>query len=90
VIVATSEPGVTASTIQTVVQSQAAAQQVTATSVSGLGDAAYTMTLNDAATNVVHVATTIVEFIQGSTLFDITAEATLAQVEAVGHLLLGH
>ncbi len=89
VIVATTEPGVTASTVQAVVQSQAAAQHVTSSPVSGLGDAAFTMTLNDAATNALHVGTTIVEFIQGSNVIDITAEASLADVEAVGHLLLG-
>jgi hypothetical protein len=89
VIVGTSEAGVTAATVQAVVQSQAAAQHVTASSVSGLGSAAFTFTLNDAANNVLHVDTTVVEFIQGSNILDITAEATLAQVEAVGHLLLG-
>jgi hypothetical protein len=89
VIVGTSEAGVTAATIQAVVQSQAAAQHVTSSSVSGLGSAAFTFTLNDAATNALHVDTTVVEFIQGSNILDITAEASLSQVEAVGHLLLG-
>lgn len=89
VIVGTSEAGVTAATVQAVVQSEAAAQHVTASSVSGLGSAAFTFTLNDAATNALHVDTTVVEFIQGSNILDITAEATPAQVEAVGQLLLG-
>jgi hypothetical protein len=89
VIVGTTEAGVTASIIQQVVASQAAAQHVTSSSVSGLGDAAYTLTLNDAATNVLHVNTTIVEFIQGSNILDITAEASLTQVEAIAHLLIG-
>jgi hypothetical protein len=89
VITATTEVGVTASTIQAVAQSQAAAQGVTASSVSGLGDAAFSFTLNDSATNFDHIDTTSVEFIQGSSVIDITAEATLAQIEAVGHLLIG-
>jgi hypothetical protein len=89
VITATTEAGVTAATIQAVANSQAAAQGVTATSVSGLGDAAFAFTLNDASTNSTHVATTSIEFIQGSNVLDITAEATLAQIEAAGHLLIG-
>jgi hypothetical protein len=89
VITATTEVGVTASTIQAVAQSQAAAQGVTASSVSGLGDAAFSFTLNDSATNFDHIDTTSVEFIQGSNVIDITAEATLAQIEAAGHLLIG-
>jgi hypothetical protein len=82
VISATTEVGVTASTIQAVAKSQATAQGVSATSVSGLGDAAFAFTLND-------VATTSIEFIQGSNVIDITAEATLSQIEAAGHLLIG-
>lgn len=89
VISATTEVGVSASTIQAVAQSQAAAQGVTASSVSGLGDAAFSFTLNDSATNFDHIDTTSVEFIQGSNVIDITAEATLAQIEAAGHLLIG-
>ncbi len=89
VIVGTTEAGVSASTIQQVVASQAAAQHATASSVSGLGSAAFSFTLNDAATNSKHVDTTVVEFIQGSNILDITAEASLSQVEAVGHLLIG-
>jgi hypothetical protein len=89
VIVGTTDAGATAATIQAVVQSQAGAQHVTASSVSGIGSAAYTFTLNDAATNSTHVATTIVEFIEGSNILDITAQATLNQVEAVAHLLIG-
>ena len=89
VIVATSEPGVAASTIQSVTQSQAAAQHVTASPVAGLGNAAFTFTLPDAATNSLHVATTILEVLQGSIAYDITAEATLDHVETVARLLLG-
>ena len=89
VMVITAAPGTTASVLQAVAQSQATAQHVTASSVSGLGDAAYSMTLDDATTNSLHVATSIVVALKGSVTYDVTAEATLPQVEAVVRLLLG-
>jgi MinD superfamily P-loop ATPase len=89
VMVITSAPGTTPSVLQAVAQSQATAQHVTASSVSGLGDAAYSMTLDDAATNSLHVATSIVLAVKGSVSYDVTAEASLTQVEAVVRLLLG-
>jgi hypothetical protein len=89
VIVVSSVPGSTASTLQAVAQSQAQAQHVTASSVSGLGDAAFIITLDDAGTNALHVATTIVMALKGSIIYDVTAEATPDQVKAVVQLLLG-
>lgn len=89
VLVVSAAPGTTSSILQIAVQSQASAQHVTSSSVSGLGDAAYSITLNDAATNSLHVATSIVEVLKGSVLYDVTAEATLPDVEAVARLLLG-
>lgn len=88
VMVISSVPGSTASTLQAVAQSQATAQKVTSSAVSGIGDAAYSMTLADAATNINHVATTIIEILKGSVLYDITAPATLNQLEAVVRLVL--
>lgn len=89
VLVVSLAPGTTASVLEQVAQSQAAAQHVSAASVPGLGDAAFSMTLDDAATNSTHVATSIVEAVKGSVLYDVTAEATLNQVEAVVQLLIG-
>jgi hypothetical protein len=89
VIVVSLAPGTTASVLEQVAQSQATAQHVSAASVAGLGDAAFSMTLDDAATNSPHVATSIVEAVKGSVLYDVTAEATLSEVEAVVRLLIG-
>jgi hypothetical protein len=89
VIVASVAPGTTAAVLQQVAQSQAAAQHVSSAAVPGLGDAAFSMTLDDAATNSLHVATSIIEAVKGSVLYDVTAEATLDQVEAVVRLLIG-
>lgn len=89
VMVVSLAPGTTASVLEQVAQSQAAAQHVSSASVPGLGDAAFSMTLDDAATNSLHVATSIVEAVKGSVLYDVTAEATLDQVEAVVRLLIG-
>jgi hypothetical protein len=88
VLVISSADGVSASVLQQVVQSQATSQNATVNTVSGLGDAAYTFTLSDAATNVTHVATTILEVLKGSYYLDITAEASLAQTESVARLIL--
>jgi hypothetical protein len=88
VLVISATDGVSASVLQQVVQSQATAQHATVNTVSGLGDAAYTFTLSDAATNVTHVATTILEVLKGSYYLDITAEASLAQTESVARLIL--
>jgi hypothetical protein len=46
------------------------------------------MTLADAATNINHVATTLIEVLKGSVFYDITAPATLNQLEAVVRLVL--
>jgi hypothetical protein len=89
VMVISSVPGTTASTLQAVAQSQAQAQHVTASSVAGLGEAAFMVTLDDAATNSLHVATTIVMALEGSVIYDVTAEATPDQVKAVVQLLIG-
>ncbi len=89
VMVVTTAPGTTPSVLQAVAQSQATAQHVTASSVAGLGDAAYSITLDDATTNSLHVDTSIVLAVKGSVTYDVTAEATLPEVEAVVRLLLG-
>jgi hypothetical protein len=81
-------PGTTAATLKSVTDSEAQAQKVTTTPVPGLGDAAYTFTLNDAATNSSGVATTAIFILDGSELVDITAQATLAQVESVARSVL--
>ncbi len=62
--------------------------KVTASPISGFGDAAYTFTLNDAGTNASGIATTIMVIQVGSTLVDITAEATPAHVQALAHVIL--
>jgi hypothetical protein len=80
--------GTSASTLKAVADGQAHAQGVTAKSISGLGNAAYIFTLKDASANPSGVATTLLMILDGSTLVDITVEAPVAKVEAVGHYLL--
>ena len=81
-------PGLSASLLKTTADAQASAQQVTPTALPGIGDAAYQWVLNDASTNVSHVATTTLIFSVGTTLIDITAEATPAHVQALAHAVL--
>ena len=80
--------GITAAVLKTTAQSQASAQGVTPSSVAGLGDAAYLFTMHDANTNASGVATTVLLIQVGSTLVDITAEASPSGVEALGHVLV--
>jgi len=89
VIIFASFPGGTPALLQGAIQSQAQAQKVNSVAVPGLGDAAYMFTQNDAGTNSSGVATTLLGVLVGSENFDITAEATPAQVEAVARLILG-
>ena len=66
----------------------ASAANVTASSVSGFGSAAYAYTADDASANPNGVATSVIEILDGSNLIDITAALTLAEVEAVAtHVL---
>jgi hypothetical protein len=81
-------PGLTLAVLKSTADGQASAQSVTASPVSGLGDGAYLFTLNDASTNSSGVATTTLLIKSGATLVDITAEATPAQVQALGHALV--
>lgn len=80
----------TASALKIAADSQASAENTTTSAVSGLGNAAYITTLKDASTNSDGVATTILEMLDGSKLIDITAENTVAQVEAIARYLLAH
>jgi hypothetical protein len=92
VIEFTSVPGASASArvLKIAADSQANAQKTKAVAVSGLGNAAYLFTLKDASTNSSGVATTSLEILDGSKLIDITAEATVAQVEAIARYVLAH
>jgi hypothetical protein len=82
--------GTSASTLKMVVDMQAKAQNTTAAPVSGFGTAAYIFTLADARTNANHVATTMLMVLDGSQLINITAQATVAQVQAVARYVLAH
>jgi hypothetical protein len=79
-----------ASALKIAADSQANAEKTTAVAVSGLGNAAYSFTLNDASTNSSGVATTSLEILDGSKFIDITAEATVAQVDAIARYVLAH
>jgi hypothetical protein len=81
-------PGASAGVLKTTAQTEAKAQGVSAKSISGYGSAAYISTLKDASTNSSGVATTVLEYLDGSTFVDITAQATPANVESVAHYLL--
>jgi hypothetical protein len=76
--------------LKTVAKSQAHGQNTAASSVSGLGDAAYISTRDNARTNASGVATTNLMILDGSTLIDLTGELTVPQVEAVAHYVLAH
>lgn len=83
-----SAPGTTAGALKIAADGAASAYNVTASSVSGFGSAAYVFTANDASTNASGVATSAIEILDGSELIDITAELTLAEVEAVASYVL--
>ncbi len=83
-----SAPGMTAGALKISADGAASAYNVTATSVSGFGDAAYVYTADDASTNASGTATSAILIVDGSELIDITAELTLADVEAVATYVL--
>ena len=83
-----SAPGTTASALQVAAGAAAEAFNVTPSAVSGLGDAAYIYTGDDASTNASGVATTGLEVLDGSELIDVTAELTPAEVQAVASYVL--
>lgn len=78
-----------ASVLKTVADTQAQAQGVTATAVSGLGDAAYMFTMKDAAANPSGVATTVLIVFVGTEDVDITAQTPADKVEALAHAIIG-
>lgn len=82
-------PGGTTSTLQGAIASEAQAQGVDAVQVSGFGQAAFLFTLKDAGTNASGVATTTIAILDNGIDIDITAENTVAQVEAIAHGILG-
>lgn len=84
----TSAPGTTAGAMQTAFESQAKAQNVTATAVPGVGDAAFIFTLDDASTNASGVATSTMEILAGSELIALSGEVTAAQMEALARYLV--
>ena len=86
----TAAPGTTAGALQIAAGTAASPFKVTASSVSGFGSAAYAFTANDASTNSSGVATSVILILDGSDLIDITAELTLAKVEAVATYVLAH
>ena len=88
VIEVESAPGTSDSALQIAASAGASAFNVTATSVSGLGDAAYIFTGDDASTNASGVATTGLEVLDGSELVDVTAGLTPAAVESVASYVL--
>jgi hypothetical protein len=89
VIEVTAAPATTASALKIAAGAAASAYNVTASSVSGFGSAAYAFIAGDASTNSSGVATSVILILNGSDLIDITAELTLADVEAVATHVLG-
>lgn len=88
VIGITKASGLNAATLKSTADSAASASKATASPVSGFGDAAYIIAADDASTNASGIATTAMLIKVGSTLVDITAEATPAQVQALAHVVL--
>ncbi len=85
----TKADGTTASALKSAMESQSATQHATATAVSGLGDAPYMFTLDDASTNSSGIATTKMEILDGSWIIDCGGEETVAHVEALATYLVG-
>ena len=81
---------VTAAVLKEVVDSQAHAQGVTDSAVSGIGNAAYIFTMNDAATNSSHVATTTLGLIAPNRYVVIVGQISVPQIEAVARLTIAH
>lgn len=82
--------GTSASGLKIAADSQANALNRTAAPVSGFGAAAYTYTLADASSNSSGVATTVLMILDGSKLINITAQASVAQVQAIARYVLAH
>jgi hypothetical protein len=76
--------------LKTVAKSQAHGENAAASSVSGLGDAAYIFTRDNGRTNASGVATTSLMILDGSKLIDLIGELTVPQVEAVAHYVLAY
>jgi len=81
---------VTATVLKQVVDAQAHAQGVSDSPVSGIGTAAYIFTMNDAATNSTHVATTTIGLIAPNRYVVIVAQLSVPQIEAVARLTISH
>ncbi len=81
---------VTAAVLKEVVDAQAHAQGVTDSTVSGIGTSAYIFTMNDAATNSSHVATTTLGLIAPNRYVVIVGQLSVPQIEAVARLTIAH
>jgi hypothetical protein len=82
--------GVTATVLKEVVDAQAQAQGVTDSAVGGIGTSAYIFTLNDAATNTSHVATSTLGFVAPNRYVVIVGQLSVQQIEAVARLTVTH
>jgi hypothetical protein len=82
--------GVTATVLKQVVDAQAQAQGVTDSAVGGIGTSAYIFTLNDAATNTSHVATSTLGFVAPNRYVVIVGQLSVPQIEAVARLTVTH
>ena len=89
VIVVAPLPGGTSAMLKLAMDSQAQAQKVSASEVSGLGDAAYAFTMNDAASNPDHQASSNLAVLVGNEDLDITATAPMDKVEALARAVIG-
>ena len=87
-ITITQANGVTASTLQQVVNSMAQAQQATASPLSGYGQAAFAFTQKDATSNADGIPSTVIGVLAGSQYLVIDAPLPIAKIEAVITLLM--
>jgi hypothetical protein len=81
---------VTATVLKEVIDAQAHAQGVSDSAISGVGTSAYIFTLNDAATNTSHVATTTLGLVAPDRYVVIVGQLSVPQIEAVARLTIAH
>ena len=89
VIVISPANAMTPALVQTAANSEASAQNTSASAVSGLGTAAFIFTIpGSAGGSTNNIATTNLSILAGSELIDLTGPMTQAHIEAVAHLVV--
>jgi hypothetical protein len=80
----------TPSVLQSVANTQAAAQHVKAVAVPGYGTAAFLYTYGTAASSANGIAASSLDMLAGSEIIDLAGSEPVAQIEAIAHYVLNH